>query len=78
LLPLKSGIYHVARECPWVDLVPVWIDNSYRVMPKGVFFPIPLLCSMTFGAPLRLYEGEERDPFLLRLRIAMLELQPPQ
>lgn len=78
LLPLKSGIYHVAREWPKVDLVPVWIDNSYRVMPKGVFFPIPLLCSMTFGAPLRLYEGEERDPFLLRLRNAMLELQPPQ
>lgn len=78
LLPLKSGIYHVARECPEVDLVPVWIDNSYRVMPKGVFFPIPLLCSMTFGAPLRLYEGEERASFLLRLRIAMLELQPPQ
>ena len=78
LLPLKSGVYHVAREWPRVDLVPVWIDNSYRVMPKGVFFPIPLLCSMTFGAPLRLYEGEERDSFLLRLRIAMLELQPPQ
>ena len=78
LLPLKSGIYHVARECPGVDLVPVWIDNSYRVMPKGVFFPIPLLCSMTFGAPLRLLGGEERDSFLVRLRIAMLELQPPQ
>ena len=78
LLPLKSGVYHVAREWPRVDLVPVWIDNSYRVMPKGVFFPVPLLCSMTFGAPLRLYEGEERDSFLLRLRIAMLELQPPQ
>ena len=78
LLPLKSGVYHVAREWPRVDLVPVWIDNSYRVMPKGVLFPVPLLCSMTFGAPLRLYEGEERDSFLLRLRIAMLELQPPQ
>ena len=78
LLPLKSGIFHVAREAREVDLVPVWIDNSYRVMPKGVFFPIPLLCSMTFGSPLRLTEGEEKDAFLLRLRNAMLELQPPQ
>lgn len=78
LLPLKSGIYHVAKEFPAVELVPVWIDNSYRVMPKGMFFPVPLLCSMTFGAPLRMLEGEERDPFLLRLRNAMLELQPPQ
>lgn len=78
LLPLKSGIYHVAREWPEVDLVPVWIDNSYRVMPKGVFFPVPLLCSMTFGTPLRLLDGEEKEAFLLRLRNAMLELQPPQ
>ncbi|MBL8239292.1 MAG: 1-acyl-sn-glycerol-3-phosphate acyltransferase [Bryobacterales bacterium] len=78
LLPLKSGIFHVAQDWPEVELVPVWIDNSYRVMPKGMFFPVPLLCSMTFGAPLRLLEGEEKETFLLRLRNAMLELQPPQ
>lgn len=78
LLPLKSGIFHVAQDWPEVELVPVWIDNSYRVMPKGVFFPVPLLCSMTFGAPLRLLDGEEKETFLLRLRNAMLELQPPQ
>ncbi|MBI2688483.1 MAG: 1-acyl-sn-glycerol-3-phosphate acyltransferase [Acidobacteria bacterium] len=78
LLPFKSGIYHVARHAPNVDVVPVWIDNSYRVMPKGMFFPIPLLCSMTFGVPLRLLEQEDKDPFLTRLRSAMLELQPPQ
>ncbi|MFN0101805.1 MAG: lysophospholipid acyltransferase family protein [Bryobacteraceae bacterium] len=78
LLPLKEGIYHVAREWRSVDLVPVWIDNAYRVLPKGMFFPVPLLCSMTFGAPLRLRDREEKDTFLLRLRNAMLELQPPQ
>ncbi|HEU0120671.1 MAG TPA: lysophospholipid acyltransferase family protein [Bryobacteraceae bacterium] len=78
LLPFKSGIYYLAKERPDVDLVPVWIDNSYRVMPKGRFFPVPLVCSMTFGAPLRLREGEEKEAFLSRLRNAMLELQPPQ
>ena len=78
LLPFKGGIYQVAREWPGVEVVPVWIDNSYRVMPKGVFFPVPLLCSMTFGVPLRVEEGEEKDTFLVRLRNAMLELQLPQ
>lgn len=76
LLPLKSGIYHLARTHPGVDLVPVWVDNAYRVMPKGFFLPVPLLCSMTFGAPLRLYEGEPKEAFLERLRSALLELQP--
>lgn len=75
LLPLKSGIYHVAREFPEIDLVPVWIDNSYRVMPKGMLFPVPLLCSMTFGAPVRLRDGETKDAFLDRLRQALEDLQ---
>jgi len=78
LLPFKGGIFHIARDWRTIDIIPVWIDNSYRVMPKGFFFPVPLLCSMTFGAPLRLIEGEEKEAFLLRLRNAMLELQPPQ
>jgi hypothetical protein len=27
LLPFKSGLYHLARACPEVRLVPVWIEN---------------------------------------------------
>lgn len=76
LLPFKSGIYHLAREFPEIDLIPVWIDNSYRVMPKGMLFPVPLLCSMTFGAAVRVREGEPKDAFLERLRGALLDLQP--
>ncbi len=35
LLPLKSGLFHLARQRPDHDLVPVWISNLNRVMPKG-------------------------------------------
>jgi hypothetical protein len=35
-----------------VELVPVWIENLNRVMPKGEFVPIPLLCTVTLGAPI--------------------------
>jgi 1-acyl-sn-glycerol-3-phosphate acyltransferase len=41
----KPGLYHLAEARPDVELVPVWIDNSYRVMPKGLPLPIPLLKS---------------------------------
>jgi len=75
LLPFKSGIFHVARERPAVDLVPVWMDNSYRVMPKGALFPVPLLCRVTFGAPLQIDPDENRDAFLDRLRRHLLELK---
>lgn len=76
LLPFKSGLYHLARRQPEVDLVPVWIENLNRVMPKGEFLPIPLLCTVTFGAPLRLDEGEEKTAFLARASDRLMALRP--
>jgi 1-acyl-sn-glycerol-3-phosphate acyltransferase len=76
LLPFKSGLYHLARMRPAVDLVPVWIENLNRVMPKGEIVPVPLLCTVTFGAPLRLAEGEEKAAFLDRASSALLALRP--
>ncbi len=70
----KSGVFHLAQAYPEVDLVPVWIDNAYRVMPKGVLLPVPLLCSVTFGKPVRLQAGERKLEFLERLRHALAEL----
>ena len=76
LLPFKSGIYHLAKSQPEVELVPVWIENLGRVMPKGSFIPAPLLCTLTFGTSLRLEPGEDRDQFLGRCRTALLALAP--
>jgi hypothetical protein len=56
--------------------VPVWIENLNRVMPKGEVVPIPLLCTVTFGAPLRLAAGEDKDGFCGPSRAALLALAP--
>ena len=77
LLPFKSGIYHLAKAHPEVELIPVWIENLGRVMPKGSLIPVPLLCSLTFGAPLRVASDESKDDFLARARDALLSLAPP-
>jgi 1-acyl-sn-glycerol-3-phosphate acyltransferase len=71
LLAFKPGIFHVAQERPNVELVPAWIDNAFRVMPKGCLLPVPLLCSVTFGSPLHLEQGETKEGFLGRLRGAL-------
>src|SRR5207302_7068468 len=68
LLPFKSGLYHLASARPDVELVPVWIENLNRVMPKGEFVPIPLLCTVTLGAPIRLRADEDKEAFLIRSR----------
>jgi 1-acyl-sn-glycerol-3-phosphate acyltransferase len=76
LLPFKSGLYHLARQRPAVEMIPVWIDNINRVMPKGEFVPVPLLCTAIFGAPVTIAEGEDKDAFLNRARDALLALAP--
>ena len=76
LLPFKSGMFRLARACPDAELVPVWIDNLTRVLPKGEFIPVPLLCTVTFGSPLLLEPGERSMPFRERTRAALLALAP--
>ncbi|WP_309086127.1 lysophospholipid acyltransferase family protein [Chelativorans sp.] len=76
LLPFKSGLYHLAKARPTVELVPVWIDNLNRVMPKGEFVPVPLICTVTFGAPVRVDSSEDKEAFLERARNALLALSP--
>ncbi|MFV3304968.1 lysophospholipid acyltransferase family protein [Pseudomonas sp. NY15181] len=78
LLPFKSGIYHLSRKHPQVELVPVWLDNLNRVMPKGRALPLPLLCTLSFGAPLAVQEGEGKEAFLERAREALLRLAEPE
>ncbi|MGV1755631.1 lysophospholipid acyltransferase family protein [Rhizobium sp. A22-96] len=76
LQPFKSGLFHLTQARPDIDLVPVWIDNLNRVMPKGEFVPIPLICTVTFGEALHIGEAEEKADFLARAEAALLALAP--
>jgi 1-acyl-sn-glycerol-3-phosphate acyltransferase len=71
----KAGLYHLAEQFPSVPLVPAWIDNVQRVMPKGEVVPVPVLCSVTFGTPLLLTPGEDKREFLSRARDAVIALR---
>jgi 1-acyl-sn-glycerol-3-phosphate acyltransferase len=71
----KSGLYNLAQRFPDVVLVPSWIHNVQRVMPKGEVVPVPVLCSVTFGAPIRVEAGESRTDFLVRARDAVMALR---
>ena len=73
--PFKSGIYNLARRFPDVVLVPAWIHNVQRVMPKGEVVPVPVLCSVTFGEPIRLEADEDRAAFLVRARESVVALR---
>jgi 1-acyl-sn-glycerol-3-phosphate acyltransferase len=78
LLPFKSGLYHLGRQCPEVELIPVWIDNIRRVIPKGQWLPVPMVCSVNYGAPLAVGADEDKDTFLKRAEAAVLALRPEE
>jgi 1-acyl-sn-glycerol-3-phosphate acyltransferase len=72
--PFKPGLYHLAKAYPEVDLVPVFLDNLRRALPKGSLVPVPLSCVARFGCPIRLETGEDKAAFLTRARDAVVAL----
>ena len=76
LLPFKAGLYNMGLARPDVDLVPTWVANLNTIMPKGEIIPLPLICTVTFGAPIHVHEGESKDAFLARAARALSDLKP--
>ncbi len=71
----KSGLYNLCVARPGLKLVPVYLENLNRVLPKGEFVPIPMICKVTFGAAIGLRDGEGREEFLVRAREALVDLR---
>jgi 1-acyl-sn-glycerol-3-phosphate acyltransferase len=74
IAPFRSGLYHLASRFPEAELVPVFLDNLARVMPKGSPLIVPITCTARFGAPLQLQDGEDKAAFLTRAREAVVAL----
>ncbi len=75
LLPFKSGLYHLKNQFPDVEVVPVWISNLKRVMPKGALIPLPLLSTVIFGKPLTLHTELDKTDFLTYAQEELLKLK---
>ena len=71
----RSGLYHLALRRPDVGLVPAYLENLNRILPKGEFLPVPMLSLLTFGKPIQVAPGEEKDIFLERAREAVSSLR---
>jgi 1-acyl-sn-glycerol-3-phosphate acyltransferase len=70
--PFKSGLFHLAERYPQVELMPVYLENLHRSMPKGTFLPVPIICTVRFGAPLQRIANEDKQSFLNRARDAVI------
>lgn len=75
VLPFKSGLYHLCRLKPELELVPVYLANMNRILPKGEVLPVPLLGRVIFGKPMKIQPNEDKATFLARAREALLALK---
>ncbi|OTG80403.1 lysophospholipid acyltransferase family protein [Acinetobacter sp. ANC 4648] len=75
LLDFKSGLYNLHRQFPEVEIVPVWISNLKRVMPKGALIPLPLLSTVCFGCPLEQHLDMTKTEFLAYAQQQLLKLK---
>jgi 1-acyl-sn-glycerol-3-phosphate acyltransferase len=71
----RSGLFHLAHRRPDVQLVPAYLENLNRILPKGEFLPVPMLSLLTFGKPLQVEPHEPKDDFLERAREAVSSLR---
>lgn len=54
IAPFRSGIAHLLAKLPGVPVVPAYLVNMGRSLPKGEIIPVPFFCEIRLGAPVRL------------------------
>src|SRR5271157_2639387 len=71
----KSGLYYLCQQRPGLRLIPAYLHNLNRILPKGEFLPVPFISKLTFGPALALAAGEDKRAFLARAREAVCRLK---
>jgi len=71
----KSGLYYLCQQRPGLRLVPAYLNNLNRILPKGEFLPVPFISKLTFGSAMTLETGESKPVFLARAREAVCRLK---
>lgn len=56
----RPGVAHVIETTPHVPVVPAYLVNMGRSLPKGEFIPVPFFCEIRIGAP-RMLTGSRQE-----------------
>ena len=56
----RSGVAHLLEKMPDVPVVPAYLINMGRSLPKGEFIPVPFFCEIRIGAP-RMMSGTRQE-----------------
>jgi 1-acyl-sn-glycerol-3-phosphate acyltransferase len=70
----RSGVAHLLEKAPEVPVIPAYLVNMGRSLPKGEFIPVPFFCEIRIGQPRR-FTGT-RQEITKALEVAVRELAP--
>lgn len=56
----RSGVAHLIEKMPELSVVPAYLANMGRSLPKGEFIPVPFFCEIRLGAP-RVLSGSRQE-----------------
>ncbi|MBF0505121.1 MAG: 1-acyl-sn-glycerol-3-phosphate acyltransferase [Candidatus Omnitrophica bacterium] len=71
--PFHTGIAHILKEFPQVPVIPVYMSNMYKALPKGEFILVPFICEVNIGKPLFL--SGTKDEIVQTLRDSVIKLK---
>lgn len=71
--PFRGGAAYLALRCG-VPVVPVHVEGTGRLLPKGAKFPRRASTTVTFGSPLVAPDGEDARRFVKRIEAAVAAL----
>jgi len=69
----KKGLGYLIQRNPEVNVIPVYLDNVYKTLPRGKNLILPYNCSIKFGDPIK-FKSMEMDEILLSSEKAMQKL----
>lgn len=72
--PFCPGIAHLLERMPQIPVIPVYLVNHGRCLPKGEWVPVPFFCEIRVGPPQVFSSGNRRER-LEKLRLAILSLK---
>ena len=74
----RSGVAHLIDKMPGVPVVPAYLVNMGRSLPKGEFIPVPFFCEIRIGAPRVLQGSRQEITRLLEAAVRELAEEPAQ
>ena len=57
----KRGLGYLVQRNPNINVIPVYLENIYKTLPKGKKLILPYNCSIKFGQPIKFNSLEMED-----------------